>query len=278
MSHLYRVDLGFPSLLVFRGADAVRYLNGQITQDVRRVVAEKISLPACVTDAKGKLQFRVFVGSFDDGALWVAGPAGTAEDLEARLTRYLIADDVEAEDLTNKYSLVHFTGTGMATPDGVVSRNANRFGVAGTDWLVPADGNPELPSGFELIEADELETFRIARGIPAWDKEITAGMLPPEALLDQTDISYHKGCYIGQEVISRVKSAGKVNRYLARFSFAPDVVVIPGPLEDSAGEITSVAPHLVDGVRHALGFTKRTASSFKYRSPDGVLHPAEPVA
>lgn len=278
MSHLYRIDLGKPSLLVFRGPDAVRYLNGQITQDVRRVVAETVSLPACVTDAKGKLQFRISIGSFDDGSLWVAGPAGIEEDLEARLTRYLIADDVEVEVLTNQYSLVHFTGTGIATPGGVVSRDANRFGIPGTDWLIPADGKPEFPSEYALIGSDELETFRIARGIPAWDHEITAGMLPPEALLDQTDISYRKGCYIGQEVISRVKSAGKVNRSLARFAFASDVVVTPGPLEDSAGEITSVAPHLVNGVRHALGYTKRNASSFHYRSPDGSVHPAEPVS
>src|SRR5690606_16067851 len=123
--------------------DAVRYLNGQITQDVRRVVAEKVSLPACVTDAKGKLQFRVSIGSFDDGSLWVAGPIGTAEDLEARLTRYLIADDVEVEDLTGKYALVHFTGTGIETPAGVVSREANRFGIPGTDWLIPVGDAPE---------------------------------------------------------------------------------------------------------------------------------------
>ena len=126
-----------PALLEFRGPDAVRFLNGQLTQDVRRVTGGKIALPSCVTDAKGRLQFRVTITEADDGALWVAGPAGSQEALEARLTRYLIADDVEVADLTGKYELLHFIGPVPDPPPGVMARESNRYGVPGTDWWMP---------------------------------------------------------------------------------------------------------------------------------------------
>ncbi|MES2920682.1 MAG: hypothetical protein V4819_04010 [Verrucomicrobiota bacterium] len=269
MREICRIDLGTPALLEFRGPDAVRYLNGQITQDVRRVAGGKISLPSCVTDAKGKLQFRVTVTEALDGALWVAGLAGQAETLEARLTRYLIADDVETADLTNRYALSHFTGSMPEPPPGVIARGSNRYGVTGTDWWIPAGQTIDFP----LLDGDELEALRIANGIPAWDRELVEGMLPPEALLEETDISYHKGCYVGQEVISRIKSAGKVNRRLTRFIFDAQAPVVPGPLENSAGVVTSVSPLAAGGIRHALGYVKRAAAEWVYQAADGTMWP-----
>lgn len=265
-----------PALLEFRGPDAVRFLNGQLTQDVRRVVGGKISLPACVTDAKGRLQFRVTIHEADDGALWAAGPAGIEEALEARLTRYLIADDVEVADLTGKFELLHFIGP-VPDPDGVSSRESNRYGVGGTDWWIPCGTKADIPAHV-LMTDDELEALRIHHGVPVWGRELSEGMLPPEALLDATDVSYSKGCYVGQEVISRIKSAGKVNRRLTCFTFAADAPVVPGPLVDSeganAGELTSVSPIAVDGSRNALGYLKRGAADGFFKAADGALHPA----
>ena len=197
-----------PALLDFRGPDAVRYLNGQVTQDVRRVANAKISLQACVTDAKGKLQFRVMVTAADDGGLWVSCHPDTAETLHARLTKYLIADDVEVADLTGTISLSHFTGPVPEPAEGVIARPADRFGMPGTDWWVPAGQHVTWPEEARLLEGEELERLRITNVIPAWGHELVEGMLPQEALLDETDISYDKGCYIGQEVISRIKFAG----------------------------------------------------------------------
>jgi folate-binding protein YgfZ len=266
-----------PALLEFRGPDAVRFLNGQLTQDVKRLADGKISLPSCVTDAKGKLQFRVTITETDDGALWVAGPTGTQEALEARLTRYLIADDVEVTDLSGKYFLTHFIGPVPPPPAPVMARESNRYGIPGTDWWSPSDLDIESPT-HRLMSSDELEALRIENGIPAWNHELKEGMLPPEALLEATDISYNKGCYVGQEVISRIKSAGKVNRRLTRFIFDPGVSVSPGPLFDSeganAGELTSVSPLVIDGVRHALGYLKRGASDCFFKAADGSHHQA----
>jgi folate-binding protein YgfZ len=261
-----------PALLEFRGPDAVRFLNGQLTQDVRRLAGGRISLPSCVTDAKGKLQFRVTITETDDGALWVAAPAGSEEALEARLTRYLIADDVEVADITGKYDLTHFIGPVPDPPPGVMAREADRYGTSGTDWWTPAGSVAELPE-HTLLSFDELEALRIENGTPAWGRELVEGMLPPEALLEATDISYNKGCYVGQEVISRIKSAGKVNRRLTKFIFDPEAPVVPGPLVDPegrvAGELTSVSPMLADGIRHALGYLKRGAGEVSFLAADG---------
>ncbi|MES2437604.1 MAG: hypothetical protein V4584_00970 [Verrucomicrobiota bacterium] len=277
MSGIHRIDLGRPALLEFRGPDAVRFLNGQLTQDVRRVAGGKISLPSCVTDAKGKLQFRVTVMESDDGALWVAGLAGSEEALEARLTRYLIADDVEPSDLTNSRMLFHFTGEMPEPPVGVVARASSRFGILGTDWWVPADQSIEFPEGVPLLEGDALEALRITHGVPVWGSELVEGMLPPEALLEETDISYNKGCYIGQEVISRIKSAGKVNKRLTRFVLDAEVAAAPGMLENGAGEITSVSPATEGGIRHALGYVKRGAAGLLFKTADGAVHPVRAV-
>jgi folate-binding protein YgfZ len=269
VSEIQRIDPGPQCLLEFRGPDAVRFLNGQLTQDVRRVTGGEVSLPSCVTDAKGKLQFRVTITEGPDGGLWIAGLAEWAEALEARLTRYLIADDVEVADLTGQYTLHHLTGPVPDAPAGGIAREANRFGLAGTDWWVPTGQAVDFP----VLEGDALEALRIANGIPAWGRELVEGMLPPEARLEETDISYHKGCYIGQEVISRIRSAGKVNRLLTRFVFDAAIPVAPGPLENSAGEVTSVSPVAVDGIRHALGYVKRGATELFFKAADEAIYP-----
>jgi folate-binding protein YgfZ len=205
------VDLGNnPGVLEFSGSDAVRFLNGQITQDVRKVMGTGLVLPSCVTDAKGKLQFRIWIAEGKDAVVLVFCRAEMKEDLEARLTRYLIADDAEVRDVSREIS----------TED------------------------------FHFLNADLTELERIAKGLPKWGAELTEGMLPPEAGLDLTDISYNKGCYIGQEVISRIKSAGKVNRRLVKLNAAGIGLLLDGEGK-TCGEVTSAC----DGI--ALGYVKR---------------------
>jgi folate-binding protein YgfZ len=255
------VIIDSPALLEFRGPDAVRFLNGQLTQDVRRVAGGKTTLPSCVTDAKGRLQFRVWITESPAGSLWVEGPAGSAEALHARLTRYLIADDVEVRDLTGMFRLIHLIGESPAPPDGVCARASRRFNAAGSDWWFPEGLEP--PPQLHRLHGDELEALRIANRVPLWGRELKEGILPPEAGLDATDISYQKGCYIGQEVISRIKSAGKVNNRLARLDLdtdsTPDDLRLVDENGAEAGEITSVSPIASGGTRAALAYVKRGA-------------------
>jgi folate-binding protein YgfZ len=272
-----RIDLGKPTLLEFRGPDAARFLNGQLTQDVRLVAGAKAALPSCVTDAKGRLQFRVWIMESGDGAFLVSCPAEFSGGLETRLTRYLIADDVEVSDRTGQWSLVHVTGE-VPPPARVEARTCGRYGVAGTDWWLPSGTVADIPRDVAKLEGDALEAFRIANGVPAWGRELTEGLLPPEAGLDATDISYQKGCYIGQEVISRIKSAGRINRRLVRFQIDGDVPVenlrLVQENGDPAGEATSVSPLVENGLRHAMGYLKRGVEGFFILTQDGNRHEA----
>ena len=276
MSVNARIDCGTPDLLEFRGPDAVRFLNGQVTQDVRRLDAENAALPSCITDAKGRLQFRVWLMKSADDALWVSAPGVDSEALEARITRYLIADDVEVADLSGKWSLVHFTADPGAAPEGVIARESARFGVAGTDWWIPAGLAVDFSESFPLLQGDALEAFRVAHGVPAWDRELYDGLLPPEAGLDTSDISYHKGCYIGQEVISRIKHAGKLNKRLIHARVDANVSMESELLDAAgkpAGEITSVSPASSAGKRDIMAYLKRGALEVHFMSPDGTRHP-----
>src|SRR5690606_15370293 len=106
---------------------------------------------------------------------------------------------------------------------------------------------------------DDAETLRIRHRVPAWGKELVPGILPPEAGLDRNAISYHKGCYIGQEVLSRIKSAGKVNRRL--FALTVPAGTRPGDILPG-GEVTSVSPEVEENGRHlALGYLGKAAFS-----------------
>ena len=247
-------------VLAFRGPDAVRYLNGQLTQDARDLGDR--ALASCVTDAKGRLQAFVHVFRGPDDSIWVEGPAEQEEELEQRLTRYLIADDVEVENVSKDWRLIH--GVDVTEPPdpgtGFVRQSA-RVGNDGSDLWLPDSGSSE-PS-LSILSPAEAETRRITARIPAWGAELTAGMLPPEAGLDRNAISYHKGCYIGQEVLSRIKTAGRLNRRLAAFLVDPGIAVgdLLGAADGrSAGTITSVAPWPNEAGTHAaLGYLDKSA-------------------
>jgi len=276
-----RIDLGTPALLTYEGPDAVRFLNGQVTQDVRLVAGSDQALPACITDHKGRLQFRVWLHARGE-AILVEGPAGLGEEVEARLTRYLIADEVDVGNLSGRWQLHHLTDVGgerPSLPAGSVTRECHRLGSPGLDCWLPADAPLGSLAEIPLLAGDALESLRIGRAIPAWGRELVEGILPPEAGLDATDISYAKGCYIGQEVISRIKSAGKLNRRLTRLGF--DATLPPEGLElvdgegRAAGELTSIAPLAESARRHALAYLKRGAESPQLRAADGTLQPLQ---
>jgi folate-binding protein YgfZ len=195
----------------------------------------------------------------EGGLIRVVAGEGAGEALEARLTRYLIADDVEVANRSGEFRLFHFPGEVVAPAEGVVWVGCDRFGVPGVDGWVGVGEVVDLP-GREM-GVDDVEALRISNGIPAWGRELKEGMLPPEAGLDGTDIAYDKGCYIGQDVISRIKSAGKVNRSLVKLAVPEGVSVEVGEVLDDdgkvLGEITSVGPIAEGGVRPVLGYVRR---------------------
>ncbi|MBV9127041.1 MAG: hypothetical protein JO117_03030 [Verrucomicrobia bacterium] len=278
------LDLSARAKLRLRGADRLRFLNGQVTNDVRRASAEA-SLYACVLTAKGKLCADGFILAGPDFLQFDAEPE-LREALTARLERYLIADDVEIEDVTDSLGLLHLPGAPLAewgvrgAERGEVQlAESHRFGKAGVDIFCAPAGVPALKQmlvadrGLRELAAAEIEAWRIAAGIPRWGAELDENTLLPEAGLEARAVDYNKGCYVGQEVISRLKSVGHVNRRLHRLRGAGPALPAAGALlypwdnpADSApkeiGRLTSVAP--VPGSEEcqttcwcALGYVRR---------------------
>jgi folate-binding protein YgfZ len=250
------------------GGDSFRYLNGQITNDLRKAGATS-ALQASILNAKGKLSAHVFISQESDGAFVMDADAELREELPARLERYIIADDVQVEDVTDQFSMFHFVGgssPSAAAPTRTVA--SDRFGLPGSDLWCSRVSEGQISRSFseKFVFCDEVctEIFRIERGIPRWGRELTNEIIPVEANLETTSIDYAKGCYIGQEVISRMKMSGQTNKRLC------GLVSLSGePLQAEtrltgeadpgrdAGWITSSTQSERLGKEIALGYVKR---------------------
>ena len=99
------LDISARAKFRITGTDRFRFLNGQITNDLRKV-RETVAIEACVLKAKGKMDAHIFVGALDDAFLVDAAP-NLRQKLPVRLERYVIADDVQIEDVTDQFSLFH---------------------------------------------------------------------------------------------------------------------------------------------------------------------------
>jgi len=248
------------------GADASRFLNGQITNDLRKATATS-AIQASVLNAKGKLSAHVFVSMDKDGAFLLDADSELREELPARLERYIIADDVQVEDVTDQFSILHFLGERPAAATSSSTVTSERFGSAGWDFwsarVLESELREPFAERFVFCDGVCAETFRIERGVPRWGRELTNEIIPVEANLEASSIDYEKGCYIGQEVISRMKMSGQRNKRLCglvSISSAPLISDIrltseaePGK---DAGWITSATSSDRLG-EIALGYVKR---------------------
>jgi len=255
-------------LLRLSGADAFRYLNGQITRDLGRL-ADGHAWAACILTPKGKLSAPLLIWCEKDDLIVESDPS-LEETLIARLERYIVADDVSAIKEPAPPT-IHLFGKLAQTEPWVSAPGirVNRLGTPGHDLRDLKDLGEDFPGVALLprLDARVIETLRIERGIPAWGSELTEETLPPEAGLDRTHIDYDRGCYPGQEVISRLKSIGRVNRLLTLLTAPENTPLAPGhevlTEEGTVGTITSVAPRLTGAgepvVVHALAYLKRSA-------------------
>ncbi len=260
------VDLSAHAKFRVTGADRFRFLNGQITNNLRKASAT-VAIEACVLNAKGKLNAHLFVAAFGENLLVDADPE-LREILRARLDRYIIADDVEIEDVTDELSLFHVVANESPKIEANRIISVHRFAGPGWDiWSNSARHDvvrDELSSTSAFIDAAAAEVMRIEQGLPRWGRELTEEIIPMEANLEQRTIDYEKGCYIGQEVISRMKMSGQTNKRLCGLialnheGLAPGMaLVVPSAPGKNAGWITSVTHSRRLGNEIALGYVKR---------------------
>lgn len=254
------VDLSTRAKWRLSGADRVRYLNGQVTNDVRTARADS-SLHACVTNVKGRIEGDIYLHSEGESLVFDA-PADLRETLGIRLERYIIADDAVLEDITEDWQLWHWIGD--AAPEGFVTVKATRFGIPGHDLWLPSSS--ALPSDLSpQLTATEAETFRVLQRVPAWPSELNVETFPQEAGLEKTAMSFTKGCYIGQEILSRIKTTGKMPRELIAWETADSAELTSGGHlhfgERDIGVITSVARHPVTGRCVGLAYIRQGSAA-----------------
>lgn len=275
-------DLSERTKLRLTGSDRVRYLNGQVTNDVRKANVH-LSMAACVLSAKGKIDALVYILGDDDQLLLDADPA-LREALPARLDRYIIADDVVLEDVTGDFALFHRLGEEppVLPNESWPWRRSRRFGQPGWDLLVAAAeqarARQALAAQDTFCIGDAAEQFRIEQGVPRWGAELTDQIIPVEANLESVAIDYAKGCYIGQEVISRMKMSGQTNKRLCGLvsrDGAPlraDERLRAPDSGKEAGWITSAVRSDSLGREIALAYVKRG-----FNEPGTELHGPGPV-
>jgi folate-binding protein YgfZ len=248
------------------GGDRVRFLNGQITNEVSKATPAS-AVAASILTAKGKLQAQLVVAAVDDAFMIDADPELRA-GLQARLERYAIADDVRFEEVSADFSIFHVLASERpALPPLCRVVESNRFREQGWDVWIEMPQRDEiftqLAEKYTFCDDACMEIFRIERGIGRWNKELTEDIIPVEADLEESSIDYEKGCYIGQEVISRMKMSGQRNKKLSGFVSLYDVPLESGmkifPVGESkeAGWITSAVHSKRLGKEIALGFMKR---------------------
>ena len=261
------IDLSSHLRLRFSGSDRLRYLNGQLTNDVTKA-SPNLILPAAVTNLKGRLEAIVHLHSSPD-AIFLDAPASLRDSLPPRLEKYIIADDVTVDDLSDSSSLIHIAGRSPVQLTPLLAETEHaiahpRFGIPGTDiWSTP-DRLEFWLAQFPALSPSDAANLMVLHAIPDWDRDLSDGILPPEARLESTHIDYHKGCYIGQEVISRMRTAGKTNRLLVPVRIPDSIptqgshLFLPDAPDSPVGTLSSTAPH-PDGGAIALAWLRRDA-------------------
>jgi tRNA-modifying protein YgfZ len=219
------------------GSDRIPFVHGQSTNDVRGLPTPGAQR-ALILNAKGQIEFDVRVFKRQDD-LYLQTAPGLGSAVLERLKRYVVFDDVQLEDITDKIRVVHLTGEAFLevaarlgfNPDGpnvqqlhtdidalLLTTKIDRGLGVGLDIHVLASKAETLQQWLEIMgltELNNLEPARILAGIPDAHADHFLGMLPQETGLEFA-ISYKKGCYIGQEIMARLEARGHTNRSLAR--------------------------------------------------------------
>ena len=275
-------DISNRGKLRISGKDHLKLLNGMLTNDILNIESGK-GILACILTNKGKIitDMRAFR---DEDSVYLDLEPGMNAKVAEHLLKFRLSYKAEIEDITESYGLIHIFGPGtdefVKTSFGIenaeldeydhVNRNGhkiikiNRTGETGYDILFNT-GNEEqildiISSGFAPVGSRALEILRIEAGIPRFGKDMDDNTIPIEAGLWNA-LNFEKGCYVGQEVVARIKWRGRVNRHLLNFEVEGSEVpaekdgIYSG--DKQIGKITSAARSQALGRIIALGYIRR---------------------
>jgi folate-binding protein YgfZ len=301
------IDLSSRGRILVSGSEAIQFLNGLITNDMK-TLAWNSWMPAAFPNVQGRLIASVRVIRLQDEetdrnvgpAFLIDTEAATHERVLKTIERFTLAGDFRVTDITNETAHITVQGkkaaevvgtvfgesaTGLARteakqiawPRSEVTGNstvvrATHTGEDGFDLIVNAVQAESLwdtlhAAGARPVGYDALEMLRIEAGIPRYAIDMDETNVVTEAALDDA-VSYTKGCYVGQEIIARIKYRGHVAKKLSGLKFAQAVKVEAGATiksmdDKEIGRLTSAtySPHL--GRTIGLGYVK-----YDYLTPD----------
>lgn len=298
------LDLSFRGRICLLGNDRIRFLHGQITNDVKKLGVGKGCYSA-ITSAKGKMESDLNIYNLHDEVLLDFEP-GLTKKISQRLEKFIVADDVQIVDVAPHYGLLSVQGPKAAqvvSSVGLLSGSAldeTRSIVKISDTTLGEiyvanqpriDPKGERKFGFDIFVpndslgavADKLiaaakdiggracgwtafETARIEAGIPRFGVDMDETNLPMECGIEQSAMSFNKGCYIGQEVLNRVHTIGHVNKELRGLRLSDDLKGQPQAKDKlfhngkETGYITSVIKSPMLNANIALGYVRREAN------------------
>jgi folate-binding protein YgfZ len=283
-------DLGWRGHFRISGRDRGRWLNGMVTNNARDLAVGRGNYNFLL-NVQGRIQGDLYICNC--GEYFVAGTEmSQLETVLGLLRKYIIMDKVELTDLRDEITALAVQGpeahevlkrVGFTTPlpkplelqetewHGL---RLSIFRMAGEQfetyelWIVPSEvaalWDALLAAGAQEVGTDAVEMFRVAAGIARYGPDIRDKDLPQETAQSQA-LNFTKGCYIGQEIVERIRSRGNVHRTLAGMVLSAlptvgakiqadgkDVGEITSALEVPAGEETAVL---------ALGYLRTEAAT-----------------
>ena len=287
------------------GEDRVRWLNGMVTNSIQDLKPGKGSYNF-VLSVQGRIQGDAYIFATPD-ALLIETAAAQLPGLMALLDRFIIMDDVELADVSTARSGLSIAGpeaVSLLAKLGLTVEHLAPLDLQPTQWnstpITIIHAHSPLISRFELwadaatiaalsqallaagaINADpeSLEYLRILDGTPLYGKDIRDRELPQETAQTRA-LHFSKGCYLGQEIVERIRSRGNVHRTFSAFRLEGDLPPAGSTLEAEGkqiGELTSVAAIPLQGnpIQLALGYIRREAldRGLPLTYPGGVAIP-----
>ena len=280
-------DLSGRVKIALTGGDRVRWLNGMVTNNIRDL-AQGLGVYAFLLNPQGHILGDLYAYKRSE-SLMIDTDQSQSEKLLASFDHYIIMDDVEVTNVSDK-----LTAIGIAGPKVRDVLRATGFEISELEPLQFADmswrnvavtvargDNPSLES-YELWLAPDqvtvledaltkagattagtsvLELLRVAAGIPRYGQDIRERDLPQETE-QQRALHFSKGCYVGQEIVERIRSRGNVHRKFTGFEVQGALPSAGTKIQadgKDVGEITSAASlPLAAGDRPvALGYIRR---------------------
>ena len=231
------------------GDDVRGFLNGLLTSDIDRVTPDSAVFAALLTP-QGKIIMDMIVAEApaqDGRGFFLDVPKALAKSCVDRLTFYKLRAKVIVEDLSEALGAMAVWEGEAATEYGLCYRDP-RLPALGLRVIVPPHLAAEAAAdlGATLMPAAAFEAHRIALGIPRGGLDFIYGdAFPHEADMDQLHgVDFHKGCFVGQEVVSRMEHRGNVRTRIvpvAYEGFAPDAGAAVTAAEKQVGTFGSSA-------------------------------------